>query len=318
MRRPLSWTAVVVLSACAPVPDPDAKMDDASLGKSSADDAARDASIFGGPDTTSGGAGDADSGGGAVADAGSAETSVSPPGDGGSARDAGGTAMGCAGSTYKLCEDFESSNEGAIPDGWTALNGWNAGATVVASDQFHSGGHALKSSSNVPGQPRVQKSLAALGATAGKQWGRIFYKVAAPAPKPASGSVIHSTFVGLEGATESRVVDTVENSAGRHQFLYNLPDDSCCTSSPYDWAYDGAWHCAEWYVDGSTQSYRFFIDEKEVTSLAFSYGAGKGGAKIPAAYTSIGVGWIDYQQAPSAFVGWFDDLAIDDGQIGCH
>jgi hypothetical protein len=278
MRRLVSWTAMMALVACSST-----SSNDGSSGSSSG---------------TSGG-------------------SSGTSGDGGATKDGSTAAAGCAASTHKLCEDFDSNTDGAIPTGWQVLNGWNTGSTVIASDQAHSAGHSLKSVSALTGQTRVKRSLAALGATAGNHWGRIFYKVESPAPKPAQNQVIHSTFVGLQGATESRVVDTVENGAGKHQFLYNLPDDSCCTGSSYDYAYDGAWHCAEWHVDGSTQSFRFFFDGTEVKSLAFSYGAGKGGAQIPAAYDSINVGWIDYQMPASAFTAWFDDLAIDDTQVGC-
>ena len=164
------------------------------------------------------------------------------------------------------------------------------------------------------GQGRAQRSLSTLGATATKHWGRIFYKVQSPAPKPANG-VIHVTFTALEGPSgENRIVDTVENGQGAHQWLYNLPDDSCCAGSAYDWTFDSAWHCAEWYVDVAAQSYRFFSDSKEVTQLAFT---GKANSKM-SAYTTIAVGTTFYQTPPSPFVAWFDDLAIDDNQIGCQ
>ena len=183
----------------------------------------------------------------------------------------------------------------------------------LATDQFHSGTMALKSSSMVPGQQRVQRSLSALGATAAKHWGRIFYKVISPSPKPSSG-VIHVTLVALQGSTENRVVDTVEQMNGTHQWLFNIPDDSCCTGSSYNWSFDAAWHCAEWYVDVSTQSYRFFTDGTEVTQIGFT---NRSGAKM-SNYTSVGVGVIFYQAPPSPFTVWFDDLAIDDNQIGCQ
>jgi len=184
----------------------------------------------------------------------------------------------------------------------------------LATDQFHSGAMALKSSSMVPGQQRAQRSLSALGATATKHWGRIFYKVISPSPKPTSGNVIHVTMTALMGTTENRVVDTVEQSNGTHQWLFNIPDDSCCTSSAYNWSFDAAWHCAEWYVDVSTSSYRFFTDGTEVTQLAFT---NRTGAKM-SNYTSVAVGTIFYQTPPSPFTIWFDDLAIDDSQIGCQ
>src|SRR2546423_979921 len=79
----------------------------------------------------------------------------------------------------------------------------------------------------VTGQARGHGSLRGLGAPATKHWGRIFYKLISPAPKLAS-SYLHITFVGLEGTVENRVVDTVSDPNGAHQWIYNLPDDSCC------------------------------------------------------------------------------------------
>jgi hypothetical protein len=226
---------------------------------------------------------------------------------------AGGTTSGCA---YKLCEGFESGSVGALPTGWTAYNGYGNDAMkglALASDQAHSGTMSLKSSSMTPGEERIQKSLAALGATANKHWGRIFYKVQTPVPKTSAGVYFHTTMVALEGTIENRVVDSVQAPDGTHQWIYNIPDDSCCTGSAYDWTFDADWHCAEWYVDVTMKSYRFFTDSTEVTSLAFTNNAN---AKM-SSYTAIVVGSIFYQTPPSPFVLWLDDLAIDDAQIGC-
>jgi len=237
---------------------------------------------------------------------------------GGGATGAGGDGTSaCAGKTYKLCDDFETGTAGAIPTGWTALNGYGGDAmrgVGLATDQAHSGAMALKSSSMTPGQQRAQRSLSALGATATKHWGRIFYKVISPSPKPANGAVIHVTMAALMGTTENRIVDTVEQSNGTHQWLFNIPDDSCCTGSSYNWSFDANWHCAEWYVDVSAQAYRFFTDGTEVTQIGFT---GKSGARM-SSYTSLAVGAIFYQMPPSPFTIWFDDLAIDDNQIGCQ
>src|SRR4029079_413332 len=228
----------------------------------------------------------------------------------------GGATSSCAGKTYKLCDDFESGTVGGFPTGWTGLNGYGADSmrgVGLANDQAHSGAMALKSSSMLAGEQRVQHSLSALGATATKHWGRILYKVISPSPRLASG-VIHVTLVALQGTTENRVVDTVEQSNGTHQWLYNVPDDTCCPGSNYNWSFDANWHCAEWYVDVSTQSYRFFTDGTEVTMIRFT---ARTAAKM-SSYTSVGVGVIFYQAPPSPFTVWFDDLAIDDNQIGCQ
>jgi hypothetical protein len=240
-------------------------------------------------------------------------------GTGGSTADAGrgdtgSASSGCAGKTYKLCEDFESGTVGMIPNGWTALQGYAPmrGGTVLAKDAAHSGSMALKSDGMSTGLDRVQRTLASLGPTATKHWGRLFYKVGTPLPKPSTG-VIHITMGALEGTTENRVVDVVVATNGTHQWLFNIPDDSCCAGSPYNWSFDTDWHCAEWNIDVATSSFRFFSDSKEVTQLAFT---GKTGARM-SNYKSIGLGTIYYQMPPAPIVMWFDDLAIDDNRIGC-
>jgi hypothetical protein len=262
--------------------------------------------------STSGGSGGAS--GGMPGSAG-AKGSGGAGGSTGSGGQNGSTTGACAGKSYKLCDDFEAGMSGAVPTGWTTLAGYGSGAMQgvgLSNANAHSGMQSLQSSSSMTGQARVQRSLSGLGATASKHWGRIFYKVGAPPVKPASG-VLHVTMVSLQGTIEDRVVDIVEDMNGKHQWLFNVPDDSCCTSSTYDWSFDSDWHCAEWYVDASSQSYRFFTDGTEVTSIGFT---NRAGAKM-STWTSVGVGAIFYQAVPSPFVMWFDDLAIDDNQIGC-
>jgi hypothetical protein len=263
-----------------------------------------------------GGTGESTTGGQGTGGSAIGGTKGDSAGASGGAGGAGSAASGCAGKTYKLCEDFESGTVGGLPTGWTIYQGYGKGATTdvgLANDQFHSGGMSLKSDSAATGQRRVQRSLASLGATAIKHWGRVFYKVQSPAVKPASG-VLHITFLGLYGSNqENRVVDIVEATNGTHQWLYNNPDDKGSEGSAYSWTFDAAWHCAEWYVDVSTKSYRFFSDGTEVKSIGF---VNKTDSEM-VAYTSVIVGATFYQTPPSAWVMWFDDLAIDDNQIGC-
>jgi hypothetical protein len=230
---------------------------------------------------------------------------------------------GCAGRSYAFCEDFESAADGKLPAGWTQVAGWSKGEAVVTSSEHHAGQRALASAVAANGQPRAGHSLVSLGATAGTHWGRIFYKVKTPFPLPPTLDkpvqyVIHNTLVGLRGSSESRVVDTVVNSSKSHQFLYNLPDDSCCSGSAYDYhSYDGNWHCAEWYIDAKTQSFRFFFDGVEVKSIGFQNWP-SGAARIEQ-FSSIVVGWINYQTpAPPYSEAWFDDLVIDVARVGCN
>ncbi|HVY25344.1 MAG TPA: hypothetical protein VHB79_02290 [Polyangiaceae bacterium] len=252
--------------------------------------------------------------------AGSGGTSGAPAGSSGSGG-AGGTggaaAAGCSAKPYKFCEGFEGPAKDGLPDGWSPFKGYEAlspGDVALASDEAHGGNSSLKSSSAKRGATRAQKSLAGLGETAYHHWGRIFYKVDDPSPKPSG--YFHTTFVALVGpGGENRIVDSVESPDAKHQWLFNVPSDNCCTSSGYNWKFDADWHCAEWFVDATAHSYRFFHDQMEVP-IGFT---NRGGAPM-SQYTTLVVGVTYYQGSgiiSSPFTVWFDDLAIDDERVGC-
>lgn len=261
--------------------------------------------------TTAPGDGTSDDGSGGLDDA-----SSDGAGDSTSAGSTGGGARGCA--DYLFCEDFEMGNAGEIPPGWTEHGGWDQGGSraVLSTEDAHGGSQSLKGAVGTNGQFRIEHDLDAIGDAITHHWGRIYYKVKTPVA--LDGMYVHNTFVAfghpdLGNGGESRLVDTVVDPQGAHQFLFNVPDDSCCVGSSYDYNYEGGWHCAEWYVDGATQSFRFFYDGAEVSDIAFM---GTEGAHIDS-FESIIVGWINYQSPSTPNEGWFDDLAIDDTQIGC-
>jgi len=203
---------------------------------------------------------------------------------------------------------------GGIPTGWTALKSYGpAEGVALANDQAHSGSKSVKTSTMTTGAQRIQLSLASLGALATNHWGRLFYKVQTPAPRGTGNAYYHVTFAALQGTTENRVVDTVEDPNGKVQYIFNVPDDSCCTGSSYDWTHDDKWHCAEWHVDVSAKSYKFFIDGKEVTQIGFT---GNSNAKM-SNYTALGIGAIFYVNPTGPWTSWIDDVALNDTQIGC-
>ena len=67
-------------------------------------------------------------------------------------------------------------------------------------------------------------------------------------------------------------------------------------------------------MNATTNSYRFFTDSTEVTSIGFT---GKTCDMMSNPYTAVIVGSTSYQSPPAPWVMWFDDLAINDTQIGC-
>ena len=242
-------------------------------------------------------------------------------GAGGSRSDAGGKGhelrrVGLRGQVVQALRGLRAGHRRHDPDGVDGAAGIRAHAasgTVLAKDAAHSGSMSLKASGMSTGLDRVQRALASLGPTATKHWGRLFYKVGTPTPKPTSG-VIYITMAALEGTTENRVVDTVVAMNGTHQWLFNILDDPRAARARRTTGRSrNAWHCAEWNIDVATSSFRFFSDGQEVTQLTFT---GKTGARM-SAYKSIGLGTIYYQMPPAPIVMWFDDLAIDDNRVGC-
>jgi len=75
---------------------------------------------------------------GGEADGGSGDDAAEGGSDSAGTAEGGG---GCAGKTYKLCEDFETGTVGGIPPGWTTLQGFSSqrGGAGLADDQAHSG-----------------------------------------------------------------------------------------------------------------------------------------------------------------------------------
>jgi hypothetical protein len=215
-----------------------------------------------------------------------------------------------------LCEDFEGTAVGATPSGWTAR-----GEASVAEDQANQGKRSLKVSPAIDGERRIVHDAAALG---GQHWGRVYYRVQLPTPE----AFVHSTLVAFGGegptigAAEFRVVDTVKNQGGAnatHQFLYNVqPENSgeFAEQGPYDWTFDGQWHCVEWHVDSANQSYAFYFEGTE--KIEFMRGAGNyDGSQLPTSFDEVRVGWNNYQDAPPGFTAWIDDVALDDERVGC-
>jgi len=281
--------------------------------------------------SASGGAPAADSSTGGAGSGGAASggSTAASPGRGGSSPlgGRGGPAGGSTGSVaiggpsqctagkYAICEDFEATAVGAVPTGWT-----KHGNAAVASDQAARGMHSLKISAAASGERRIYADASKLGSG---HWGRIFYRVELPVPTV----FVHSTLVGLQGVGPSggngeyRVVDTVKDATGKHQFLYNVQPGGAefGKGSAYNWMFDGQWHCAEWHIDNPTQSFQFFYDGVEVTQIALSNGMGSyKGTDIPPVFSQVHVGWNNYQSAAPGFVAWVDEVAMDPSRIGCQ
>jgi len=244
-------------------------------------------------------------------------TSAGASGNGGGA----GTSGGCAGRDLILCEDFETTALGEVPDGWER-RGDLAG---VADDEAHGGERSLKLDPDDNAERRIARDATVLGSA---HWGRIHYKVQTPVPD----AFVHSTMVSLigegpdNGRSDYRPIDTVKQDVdtpdvgGRHNWIYNVQiigGSEFGRETSYDYTFDGEWHCAEYRIDASDQSYTFYWDGEE--QFGFTNGAGNyDRSDIPDEFEELRVGWINYQSAPPGFTVWIDDIAFDDARIGCN
>ena len=276
----------------------------------------------GGGETSTGGSGGSGSTGG-----GSTSSSSSGGGQGGTSGTGGEAPAlpGCQPGKYIICEDFENTNIGDIPQGWTK----HGDPVSVAADQAANGKHSLKMGPIVNGERRIYHDASALPSG---HWGRIRYKVQLPVPD----AFVHSTIVALHGVgpttgiQEVRVVDTVKEDKdgwnndgnGSHiQYLYNVQPNGAefGKGSAYDWYYEDKWHCVEWHIDGPTQSYDLYLDGARLDQISIANGPGKyEGSEIPDTFSEVRVGWTNYQNAPPGFTAWIDDVALDDQRIGCQ
>jgi hypothetical protein len=276
---------------------------------------------------SSGSSGTGGAGGSHAGSGGSGGSGGSTPPDAGPPDAGQPPGASCAEGTYLLCADFEDTPVNGIPNGWSK----HGDPVAVADDQAASGSHSLKIGPTENGERRIYHDAMTLPST---HWGRVRFKVKTPVPD----AFVHSTIVAFFGRSpkpdmdnlEVRVVDTVKESKqgfnndgnGSHfQVLYNVQPqsrDEFAHGSSYDWKFDDAWHCAEWYIDSVHQTYRFFFDNDENKDVAFMNGVGNyDNAEIPSTFREIRLGWNNYQSAPPGFTAWIDDFAMATERINC-
>lgn len=238
-----------------------------------------------------------------------------------SASSGGANGSQCEGSGLALCESFEGAADGGFPAGWGARGDeWGEGVIGVASDDARLGAKALKVDGGDNGQ-HFMDYKGDLGELATRHFGRVFMKVAVPAPWPAGG-VLHADFIeglgpGPGGSTHNVRWGVVENTDMAMQWIYNVQpsngDPEFGEGTGYDYAWTGEWQCIEWFYDQPSQKGTLWIDGTELPIVPGTNHA----AEIPV-FTSLGVGMANYQSAGAGFTVWFDELAYDGERIGCE
>lgn len=223
--------------------------------------------------------------------------------------------------------DFESGQDGGIPEGFT-----KQGNCEVVSTGAHGGQKCLQMNPQERGPRRIVLKGDMVKNLGPSHWGRLYLKVKTPTPVPTvppgqSFAVIHSTIV--EGTATSplhndriwvRPVDTCTGPDGNIQWLYNVeahPRPEFATGSPYKYRFTGNWQLIEWYLNGETQTFRLWVDGKEIPEVKLENGAGNYvKTEIPPFFESLAFGWNNYQPAGAGFTAWLDDIAVGRSRIG--
>jgi hypothetical protein len=226
-----------------------------------------------------------------------------------------------------LTVDFETTREGEIPRGFT-----KEGDVAVTGEVAHTGRKSLQVNPAPNGPRRIIRTGDEITKLGDQHWGRLYLKVKLPHPVPALApgqnfAVIHSTLVEARGtsplhndAISVRLVDTCTGPKGTLQYLYNVQPNSrpeFGKGSGYDYKFSDKWTLVEWHVDHAKQTYRIYIEGKEISGATLENGKGKfENSEIPAVFESMAFGWYNYQNAGEGFTAWIDDIAVGKERIG--
>jgi hypothetical protein len=103
----------------------------------------------------------------------------------------------------------------------------------------------------------------------------------------------------------------------KFQWIYNVQptqgEPEFGDGTAYNYVWPDRWQCLEWHYDQPRQQGAVWL---EGTQLPIQVGRSHV-PEIPV-FTSLGVGWANYQNAAGeGFVVWIDEVAFDANRIGC-
>jgi hypothetical protein len=219
---------------------------------------------------------------------------------GGSAGGAG-SATGCVGSSFALCDDFES---GAIDKGvWMLATG--SGAVTLDPSRGARGSQAsVHVHVNIGGDAEVGIRESKTFPTLAKAFfSRAFIFIPALNSQNLFTGDLHTRLM-YGNASNGEYALGIWNG-GIIQNHYNPNDDSKDTKllPPFD-----QWFCLEWELD-SDGSVKAYLDDAEITALRAKW--------PPAMVQTLTFGATRFGNFKVAEELWFDDIAVDSQRIGC-
>ena len=230
-----------------------------------------------------------------------------------------------------LCEDFESSTAGAVPNTavWS-VGGPNcfdgSGKAVIDSTQAHTGTRSVRidPGSNYCGHAFIiNNKVASMGPVV---YGRFYLRLAQALGDP------HVTIMSMHDAVESTDSNAQDLRMGGQSgiLMWNRSkDDATLPSlSPVGIAMSvklptATWTCVEFGLDADMGTMQTWVDGKAVAGLQLD---GTATADVDASWlgsrpswrpkiTDLKLGWEAYGGASNTV--WIDDVALHTSRIGC-
>ncbi|HEX3695767.1 MAG TPA: hypothetical protein VH374_10290 [Polyangia bacterium] len=275
----------------------------------------------GGSSSSSGSGGSTDNGSGGTTISGSGG-SIATTGSGGASMGTGGAATnndggatdapassspGCTGlQGATFCEDFDKQTAGQKPAGMYKVSG----AMVIDSTKAYSGKNSAYIHLNNPKDDSVASQMTFSGAPlfpalASDIFARaMVYITAVPGCCSTSNGIHWDLSTAKAGGTEY----TLGSMYGNFMPVYQPGDDSVDTKTKWP---EAKWVCIQWEFSGSMN----YLDVK-VDGVRAAPGIPVTKWK-PATWTSINMGWINFQQSTIPVDMWIDDLAFGSKEIPC-
>lgn len=229
----------------------------------------------------------------------------------------------CAQAGVQLCEDFESGSLNKTI--WTV-----EGTPPVIDGMQHARGNSalhITQPGNGLSYIKETKTFPEMNDT---YWGRIFVFFRSLPATPLTYA--HWTFIAASGtgvSGEIRVSGQLQNGGN---FFGVGTDNRVDDAGTGDWTNSdrdppnepvavplNQWLCIEWLHKGDTNETRFYWDGVEHPSLSTSaaiHGGNTNPFLLPQ-FTSVWIGWQEYQTTTESFELWIDEIAIDSARIGC-
>jgi hypothetical protein len=234
-----------------------------------------------------------------------------------------------------LCDDFEDDALGQFPGApWQNQTGSGASVRVDGMQAF-SGTRAVHVSSPAGAYRRgyfsLQNGSSIFPGAAREMFGReMLWLDATP------NATVHWTIIQAEGRAANGTHDAYYRYGGQQQggaglmanYETNMGVSTDCYSHSATRMPTQAWTCVEWRFSVATNELQMWLDGRELADLHVvdrpsTAGSGCLGNSVngqwlaPPAFTTLHLGWEQYQQHSNDTNLWVDDVVISTERVGC-